>query len=67
MSSGWGCPNEVNGICRKVSGRACDPGMKGCVLAGRFQFSNEAKNRPVKPNRRSSETSTCPPEGSGTG
>jgi len=26
----------------------CDPGMKGCVLYGRFRFSNEAKNKPSK-------------------
>ena len=44
--SGWGCPHEAEGRCNKVRGRACDPGMKGCVLAGRFRFSNEDKNRP---------------------
>jgi hypothetical protein len=31
---------------------ACDPGMKGCVLYGRFVFSNPAKNRPAKPDGR---------------
>ena len=46
MSSGWGCPNELNGTCKKVGGRPCDPGMKGCILFGRFRFSNEAKNKP---------------------
>lgn len=66
MSSGWGCPNEVKGMCRKVSGHACDPGMKGCVLAGRFTFSNEAKNRPAKPGK-AKKTFACPPDGSGTG
>lgn len=50
--SGWGCPHELNGTCQHVQGRACDPGMKGCVLAGRFRFSNEAKNRPPRPIRR---------------
>lgn len=44
--SGWGCPNELNGQCQRVKGRACDPGMKGCILHGRFVFSNPAKNRP---------------------
>jgi len=39
----WGCPHEVNGICQKVNKLACDPGMKGCVLYGRFVFSNPAK------------------------
>lgn len=50
--SGWGCPHEFNGICQHIPGRTCDPGMKGCVLAGRFRFSNEAKNRPPRPFRR---------------
>ena len=42
---GWGCPHEVRGECERVPGKACDPGMKGCILFGRFTFSNEAKNR----------------------
>ena len=28
----------------QVAGRACDPGMKGCVLHGRFVFSRADKN-----------------------
>jgi hypothetical protein len=43
---GWGCPHEVRGECQRVLGRACEPGMKGCVLAGRFLFSDAAKNTP---------------------
>jgi len=46
--SGWGCPHETQGQCGNVGGRPCDPGMKGCILAGRFRFSNDAKNRPPK-------------------
>jgi hypothetical protein len=46
MSGGWGCPHESKGQCEKVKGRACDPGMKGCVLFGRFRFASEAKNKP---------------------
>ena len=42
--SGWGCPHDAAGICQRVEGRRCDPGMKGCVLAGRFIFSDPAKN-----------------------
>ncbi len=51
--SGWGCPHEQRGLCTRVAGRPCDPGMKGCVLAGRFRFSEPSKNRPPKavPNR----------------
>ncbi len=44
MSGGWGCPHEVDGRCQRVQGRECDPGMKGCVLHGRFLFSNPDKN-----------------------
>jgi hypothetical protein len=44
---GWGCPHEWNGVCQRVNQLPCDPGMKGCVLSGRFTFSNPAKNRPV--------------------
>jgi hypothetical protein len=42
--SSWGCPHEIKGHCDKVAGRPCDPGMKGCVLAGRYVFANEDKN-----------------------
>jgi hypothetical protein len=42
--SGWGCPHDQNGICAKVEGRPCDPGMKGCELAGRYRFADESKN-----------------------
>ena len=41
---GWGCPYEKDGQCRKVPGKACDPGMKGCTLSGKFIFSSEEKN-----------------------
>lgn len=49
--SGWGCPHEVGGNCQRVQGRPCDPGMKGCILFGRFVWSTEAKNRPQRPAR----------------
>jgi hypothetical protein len=41
----------VKGQCSRVPGKACDPGMKGCVLFGRFTFSDEAKNRPRRRDR----------------
>lgn len=44
MSGGWGCPHEQDGRCQRVEGRRCDPGMKGCILAGRFLFSQAEKN-----------------------
>jgi len=46
--SGWGCPHEVGGKCQKVLNKTCDIGMKGCVLAGRFRFADDSKNRPKK-------------------
>lgn len=46
--SGWGCPHEVDGKCQKVLNKPCDIGMKGCVLAGRFHFADDSKNRPKK-------------------
>ncbi|TLS66511.1 hypothetical protein FE236_01750 [Mariprofundus erugo] len=42
--SGWGCPHEQEGACQRVPGKACDPGMKGCTLFGRFTFSSADKN-----------------------
>ena len=47
MSSSWGCPHEVKGLCSKVKDLPCDPGMKGCVLYGRFTFSKDEKNSPA--------------------
>jgi hypothetical protein len=44
MSGSWGCPHELKGLCTKVNNPPCDPGMKGCVLYGRFVFANEEKN-----------------------
>jgi hypothetical protein len=47
--SAWSCPHDLNGICQLVSGAACDPGMRGCVLHGKVRFANEDKNAPRKP------------------
>ena len=49
---GWGCPHEAGGKCLRVNELPCDPGMKGCILFGRFVFSNEEKNRPGGPRNR---------------
>lgn len=44
--SAWGCPHDLQGMCLKVAQRSCDPGMKGCVLAGRYVFANsDEKNK----------------------
>jgi hypothetical protein len=44
MAGSWGCPHEIDGQCHKVIGQACDPGMKGCVLYGRYVFASTEKN-----------------------
>ena len=48
----WGCPHEADGVCQRVSKLPCDPGMRGCVLSGRFVFNNPAKNLPVRSDAR---------------
>ena len=48
---GWGCPHEADGRCQRVQNRPCDPGMKGCILYGRFEFSGSGKNRSPKRDR----------------
>lgn len=48
MAGGWGCPHELDDKCTKLGGMACDPGMKGCVLYGRFVFANEDKNQRLR-------------------
>jgi hypothetical protein len=53
MSSGWGCPHDAGGECQRVPNRRCDPGMKGCVLAGRFIFSDSGKNTAAAKKRKS--------------
>jgi len=50
--SGWSCPNEVKGECEHVPGKACDPGMKGCVLFGKFRFADPDKNSPRREKER---------------
>jgi hypothetical protein len=61
--SGWGCPHESKGQCLKVPGKACDPGMKGCTLFGKYTFSSDEKNisrRLKKENKEiPSESSSC--------
>jgi hypothetical protein len=48
MAGGWGCPHEANDKCARINNLPCDPGMKGCVLAGRFVFANEDKNQRLR-------------------
>ena len=44
MAGSWGCPHEVNDRCTKINNLPCNPGTKGCELAGRYRFVDESKN-----------------------
>lgn len=46
--SSWGCPHEIDGKCARINNLPCDPGMKGCVLFGRFVWADDSKNRTPK-------------------
>lgn len=48
MAGAWGCPHETNDTCARVNRLPCDPGMKGCVLHGRYVFSNDEKNERLR-------------------
>lgn len=59
--SSWSCPHDNYGVCERVSGARCDPGMRGCVLHGKVVFAEKEKNtarNPTKapvPDRRTSK------------
>ena len=55
MGGAWGCPHEEDDRCGKVNRQRCDPGMKGCVLAGRFVFANDDKNWRLRQKQTSRE------------
>ena len=49
--SAWSCPHDLDGVCQRVQGAICAPGMRGCVLEGKVRFASEemnAKRKPVK-------------------
>ena len=49
--SAWSCPHDLNGICQRVRGAICEPGMRGCELEGKVRFAREELNQPRKPVR----------------
>jgi len=49
--SAWSCPHDLDGVCQKVDGARCDPGMRGCVLHGKVRFANDEANQVRKPER----------------
>lgn len=64
MAGAWGCPHEDNDVCTRINNLPCDPGMKGCVLAGRYVFFNDdAKNERLRAKR--AREAVADPEGEG--
>ncbi|MBT0962563.1 hypothetical protein [Denitromonas iodatirespirans] len=51
MSSAWSCPHDLNGICQRVKGAICSPGMRGCELEGKVRFARDEMNLSRKPRR----------------
>lgn len=47
--SAWSCPHDLQGVCLRVHGTVCDPGMRGCVLEGKVRFAREEMNERRKP------------------
>jgi hypothetical protein len=50
MSGSWGCPHEVDGLCQRVNGAICEPGMRGCVLDGKVTFPDGRPHPPRWPS-----------------
>lgn len=63
MSGAWSCPHDYNGICQRVQGAYCDPGMRGCELEGKVRFANPEQNAPRKPVKASTEPEHNKPSG----
>lgn len=60
MAGSWGCPHEINDKCSKVNNLPCDPGMKGCVLHGRFVFANDDKNERLRQKQAHAKPDSAP-------
>ena len=58
--SAWSCPHDVDGVCQRVVGARCEPGMRGCVLQGRFVFANDKMNAARKPVKAQASTKAEP-------
>jgi hypothetical protein len=46
----WGCPHEFDGLCQRVNGAVCEPGMRGCVLDGKVTFPDGRSRWPRWPS-----------------
>jgi hypothetical protein len=47
--SSWSCPHDLDGVCQRVQGAICEPGMRGCVLEGKVRFARDEMNLSRKP------------------
>lgn len=56
--SSWSCPHDLDGICQRVQGAICEPGMRGCVLEGKVRFARDEMNLSRKPVK--AEAKSCP-------
>lgn len=67
MPGGWGCPHEIDDRCTRINNLPCDPGMKGCVLAGRYAFFDDGKNTRLRQKAEqavpAAAPADCPPGG----
>ena len=63
--SSWGCPHEIDGLCDKLKGAYCRPGMRGCVLAGKVEFPDGKIPAPVWPAGHAPSGSDRPPDDGG--
>ena len=59
--SSWSCPHDVDGICQRVQGATCEPGMRGCVLEGKVRFARDEMNLPRKPVKPAAPPEPAPP------
>lgn len=62
MAGSWGCPHEINDKCSKVNDVPCDPGMKGCVLYGRYVFANDEKNERLRQKQARNDSAVPVPD-----
>jgi hypothetical protein len=58
--SSWSCRYEADGLCRKVDGAFCRPGMKGCVLVGKVTFQDGVVPSPVWPSAEAGGATSSP-------
>jgi hypothetical protein len=61
--SSWSCPHDIDNVCQRVSGARCDPGMRGCVLHGRFRFAADEDGKTRKPVKAAPDVAAPPAPG----